>query len=140
MPSEGALAVNEDWGRRLRAARRAYEDRHDTRLSYTEIGRRVGLRLGRKPYSSPSARAWFIEGQEPESFAVAAAIAFVLEVDPGGLAFPASEPASPPQGLHGEPRPADVGGARKRNQAKRNAAKQAVAGDRPGPTRPPKPR
>lgn len=48
-------------------------------------------------------------------------------------------PSAPPD-LHGEPRLEDVEGARARNQAKRNAALPPAAGDRPGPTRRPKPR
>jgi hypothetical protein len=81
------MATNERWGRQLRAARRSYEDRHDVRLSYAEIGRRVGAQLNRAPFSATSARAWFVEGQEPETFQIAAAIARVLEADPGELAF-----------------------------------------------------
>ena len=82
------MAVNEHWGRQLRAALRAYEERHDgERLSWAEIGRRVGARLGREPFASQTAGAWFKDGQEPESFAVAAALADVLEADPGALAF-----------------------------------------------------
>ena len=83
------MAVNEEWGRQLRAALRAYEEREDARLSWSEIGRRVGARLGRAPFASQTVGAWFKDGQEPEPFiAVAAAIAYVLKADPGALVFP----------------------------------------------------
>jgi transcriptional regulator with XRE-family HTH domain len=59
-------------------------------------------------------------------------------VEAGERAVATSEAALPPQGLHGEPRSADVKEVRKRNQAKRNAAKKAAAGDQPGPTRRPR--
>lgn len=84
--------MNAFWGQQLRSARRAYEERHDTRLSYAEIGRRVGAKLDRAAFSATSARAWFVDGQEPDSFTVVEAIADVLEADPGFLAFPSRGP------------------------------------------------
>jgi hypothetical protein len=87
-----SVAINAFWGQQLRSARRAYEERHDTRLSYAEIGRRVGAKLERPAFSATSARAWFVEGQEPDSFVVVEAIAAVLEADPGFLAFPSRGP------------------------------------------------
>lgn len=97
------MAVNARWGQKLREALRAYEQRHDTRLSYSEIGRRVGARLKREPFASQSARAWFVEGQEPESFAVAEAIASVLEADPGALAFEPQPKRGTPHGVEPDP-------------------------------------
>lgn len=83
----GGMAVNEAWGRRLRAAKRNYEETHDTRLTFGAIGERVGTLLQRKPFSTTAARAWFAEGQEPGEFAVAHAIAAVLEANVCTLVF-----------------------------------------------------
>lgn len=90
------MATNDSWGRRLRDAKRDYEKRHDTRLSYAEIGVRVAAVVGRdRPFASTSVRSWFVEGQEPEAFAITAALAVVLEADAGALAFGRGvEPAS----------------------------------------------
>ena len=81
------MAMNEGWGRRLRSARRAYTERHDRALTYKEIGERVGALVGRPAFSHSSVRAWFVDGQEPDSFEIAAAIARVLEVDFAALAI-----------------------------------------------------
>lgn len=87
-----ALATNEEWSRRLRDAKRDYEKNHDTRLTFKEIGVRVAALVGRaEPFKHTSARAWFEEGQEPDAFAVAEAIALVLEADPAALVFGTGE-------------------------------------------------
>lgn len=81
------MAINEGWGRRLRAAKRAYDERHDTDLTLDQIGEMVARAEGRaKPYKHPSVRAWF-KGQEPASLGLIAAIAVALEVDPRDLSF-----------------------------------------------------
>lgn len=80
------MAVNEAWGRRLRDAKRDWERRHDQPFRYREIGERVQIILGRaRPHSPTTVRSWFEEGQEPESFAVAIALATVLEAPAGPL-------------------------------------------------------
>lgn len=81
------MAKDAGWGRRLRTARRAFVERHDRTLPYKEIGALVGAALRREPFTHTTVRAWFTEGQEPDSFALAAALADVLEADPGWLAF-----------------------------------------------------
>lgn len=127
------MAVNEAWGRRLRDAKRDFEKRHDTSLSYTEIGRRVAKVLERRtPFAPTSARSWFVEGQEPETFAIAGAIAVVLEADAGYLMTGYEKPAS----VGGEEdieigavalTPAQKGRARESAKATRESRRAAAA-------------
>lgn len=100
------MAKDEGWGRRLRTARRAYEERHDAGLTYEEIGERLGRLLKRAAFKHSTVRAWFTEGQEPDSFEVARALATVLEADAGHLitggpmaATPIDVPAPAPAAL-----------------------------------------
>ena len=89
------MAVNPEWGRRLRKAHRAWKDKHDAPMSFRELGERVAALLGReKPYTHAAVRAWLMDGQEPDSFTVAEAIARVLEADPASLAFTVSNDES----------------------------------------------
>lgn len=81
------MATNEEWGRRLRSARRRYEEETDSELSYREIGERLGTALKRSAYKHTSVRSWFVEGQEPDSLAVMRELAVLLKVDPRWLAF-----------------------------------------------------
>lgn len=78
----------DDLGRRLRDAKRDYEQRHDVDLTWVELGKRIGAALGRKPIKYQVVQRWFLEGREPAEFVTTiAAIARVLEADPGALAF-----------------------------------------------------
>lgn len=79
------MAKDEGWGRRLRTARRAYEERHDGGLTYDAIGEKLGKLLKRPAFKHSTVRAWFVDGQEPDSFVVATALATVLEEDAGYL-------------------------------------------------------
>lgn len=80
------MALNPGWGRRLRSAKKRWEERHDRDLTFGEIGARVAQLVGREmPYSHVAAGAWFEKGQEPASFDVAIALAQLLEEDPGEL-------------------------------------------------------
>jgi hypothetical protein len=79
------MAKDDGWGRRLRSARRAFVERHDAALTYEAIGEALGRLLKRPAFKHSTVRAWFADGQEPESFEVARAIATVLEADAGYL-------------------------------------------------------
>lgn len=81
------MAINAAFGKRAREARSDYQKHNDTRISMKEIGVRVAALVGRPtPFSHVAVGAWF-QGQEPESLAVAQALAEVLEVDDRWLAF-----------------------------------------------------
>lgn len=80
------MATDDQWGRRLRSAKRAWEERHDARLTFKAMGRQLAEMTGReKPFRHTAVRGWFEEGQEPESFAIVRALATLLEVDVGSL-------------------------------------------------------
>lgn len=75
------VATDESWGRNLRSAKRAWEERHDAKLSYKEIGARVAQQAGRdKPFGHSAVLNWFENGQEPEGFHIVRALAALLEV------------------------------------------------------------
>lgn len=78
-----------EFGRRLRDAKRAWEQAHDRDLGWEEVGKLVGRAMGRKkPLAGPVVYRWFKEGREPKEFRKAVlAIAKVFESDPGVLAF-----------------------------------------------------
>ena len=85
------MAANPGFGQRAREARRLWTVRHDEELTYARIGEMVAERTGRgDPYSHQAVRKWFVLGQEPE-YQAAAALAEVLGVDPGWLAFGTGE-------------------------------------------------
>lgn len=95
------VAIDEAWGRNLRSAKRAYEERHDTRLTYKVIGERVAKSAGRdKPFGHSAVLNWFENGQEPEAFAIVRAIATVLETEVATLLthVPRGETPSPATG------------------------------------------
>lgn len=112
------MAKDADWGKRLRQARADFEGRQDhKRLPYRQIGERVGELLGREPFEYTTVRAWFVDGQEPESFVIAKALAAALEVDIATLlpdlpatpkrrtAFPSAKPTdTPPHAKAGQKR------------------------------------
>lgn len=79
------MAKDAGWGRRLRSARRAYVEQFDRTLTYAEIGKRLGRALGRPPFKHSTVRAWFVDGQEPESYEIAKALAVVIGADAGYL-------------------------------------------------------
>lgn len=81
------MAINAEWGQRLRDAKSDWERAHDhRRLTYSAIGEAVARLVGRaEPFSHTAVAAWFKKGQEPDSFAVAQAIEQVLEQPPGAL-------------------------------------------------------
>lgn len=93
--------MNPGFGKRLRAARRAMEERldeegrPDSAPTDAEIGRDVAQMVARKkgPFTSQAVGRWF-KGREPESLAVIAALGAVLEADPRVLAFgpPGADP------------------------------------------------
>lgn len=85
------MATDETWGRALRNAKRDYEKRHDTDLTYKGMGKRLGEILGRDPIPHPTVRSWFVDGQEPDTFLpIARALATMLEVDVAALLTPAA--------------------------------------------------
>lgn len=107
------MATDESWGRNLRSAKRGFEEKHDTRLTYKEIGRRVAEAMGRKkPFGHSAVLNWFENGQEPEGFPVVRALAQVLEVEVGALLTPPTNgiqsdvnqivprPVNPPPSVH----------------------------------------
>jgi hypothetical protein len=93
------LATDENWGKALRTAKRRYEQAHDTDLTYKGMGERLGVILGRDPIPHPTVRSWFVDGQEPDTFAVVRALATMLEVDVGTLLAPAA-PEVPRQNVN----------------------------------------
>lgn len=96
------MATDDEWGRALRRAKRLYEERHDTDLTYKGMGRRLGQILGRaQPVPHPTVRSWFVDGQEPETFAVVRALAAMLETTPGDLL--GDVPRSAADSTNGEP-------------------------------------
>lgn len=83
------MANDEAWGRNLRSAKRRFEEKHDTRLTYAEIGKRVAKVLGRdEPFTHSTVYQWIEGGQEPEGFPIVRALALVLETDVGALLTP----------------------------------------------------
>lgn len=135
------MAKNAGWGRRLRDALRDVEKARDGKLPLREIGERVAVLTGRATSYTPTAvRGWF-QGQEPDAFAVAVALATVLDADPAYLILgETTGRLTAPE----EPRREDIERARAVNQHKRNVAaqggaKRAVGGDRPSRARRPKP-
>lgn len=125
------MPVNAEFGQRAREARRLWSLRHDAELTYGEIGQRTADAMGRAdPFSHQAVRRWFVEGQEPDSFATTEALARVLEAEPEWLAFgkgapPAANgyPAATTAPLNPVPRPAAGagGGAARRGGRKRGA-------------------
>lgn len=113
----GRVAENAEFGRRLREAKRSWEQRHDRDLTWREIGEAVGERLGREPYAPTVVHRWFNKGTEPAEFAVTHAIAEILEVDPGKLAFGEAPAAMPPVRRVAEPTPTPPSPAPKRTAA-----------------------
>jgi hypothetical protein len=86
------MAVNTDFGRRLRDAKRSWEQTHDKRLVWRVLGEELGAAMSRETYAPNVVRRWFMQGIEPENFiATVSALADFLEVSPGWLAF-AEEP------------------------------------------------
>lgn len=80
------MADDEDFGRRLRDARRDYERRHDRYPTDAEVGRAVGKHLGRGPFTPQVVGRWF-KGREPGEFiATVRALAAFFEVSAGWLA------------------------------------------------------
>jgi len=79
---------NEAFGRRLRQAKRDWEQSHDPQtISNEEIGRRVAALLKRgEPYSPQAVGKW-MAGREPDTLDVVAAIAKVLGCDRAWLAW-----------------------------------------------------
>lgn len=93
------MAIDESWGRALRTAKRRYEERHDTDLTYKGMGAKLAELLGRDtPVPHPTVRSWFVDGQEPDTFAVVRALAAMLEVSVGELLadVPRDAEADPP--------------------------------------------
>ena len=83
--------LNEGFGLRLSAAvheaeARALRAGTRDKLTQEEVGRRVGEILGEPPYSKQAVSGW-LKGREPESFAIVEALAKVLGVTAGFLAF-----------------------------------------------------
>lgn len=82
-----SMTDNQGWGRRLRDARRDWEKLADGELGFKEIGIEVAALIGRETdYTYQAVSKWFA-GSEPESFAVVEALAKILNVSPGYLAF-----------------------------------------------------
>lgn len=79
------MAKDEAWGRKLRTAWRAYEERHDVVLTYNGVGEKLGKLLRRPAFKHSTVRSWFVDGQEPESFGVVRALATVLDAELGDL-------------------------------------------------------
>lgn len=83
------MPQNPEFGKHLRDAKRAYEQRHDVALSWREIGERLAKKLKRpEPVRSQAVGEWFQKGQEPDDFyTTMKALAAVLETTPGVLVF-----------------------------------------------------
>lgn len=79
---------NPEFGRRLREAKRQWEQTHDPRtISNEEIGKRVAKLLERDGAYSPQAVGMWMAGREPKALDVVKALATVLGCDPAWLAF-----------------------------------------------------
>lgn len=120
------MPTNAEFGQRAREARRLWSLAHDAELTYGEIGQLVADAMGRDgPFSHQAVRRWFVEGQEPDSFATTAALAQVLAVPPEWLAFGIGAPSAERPATErpkGEPMPVGVA---KPRPAKGAAAKGA---------------
>lgn len=78
---------DEDFGARLRHAKRKFEaERDPERVTNERIGQLVGDVLGRPPITSQAVSRWLL-GHVPDQLATIRALALVLGVEPGWLAF-----------------------------------------------------
>lgn len=74
------MAIDPEFGRRLRTAKREWETRHDRALPNKELAERVRDVAGVESLSGQAVGQWLNEGQEPSSLALLRALAVVLEV------------------------------------------------------------
>jgi transcriptional regulator with XRE-family HTH domain len=97
---EESVAGPEGFQDRLNLAWLALHRKEGKFVPKVEIGRRVGEMLRRdKPFNPSAANKWFNEGSVPDVGTIAA-LATVLQVDPGWLAFgDASQAPAPMLGL-----------------------------------------
>lgn len=86
-PKVARKPPNAGFGARMREAKRRYEQDRDPEPVYNkDIGERVGALLRRPPITSQAVGRW-LQGQVPDDLDVIRAIAVVLGVRPGWLAF-----------------------------------------------------
>ena len=82
------VADDADFGRRLRDAKRAWEQAHDQELTWDQVGARVAEAMGRKPIKGGVAYRWFMNGREPKEFReTVLGIARAFGASPCTLAF-----------------------------------------------------
>ncbi|MBA3891594.1 MAG: hypothetical protein H0X64_13800 [Gemmatimonadaceae bacterium] len=74
------MAVDPEFGRRLRSAKRRWEERHDRKLPNDELAAAVAREAGATSLSGQAVGQWLKRGQEPASFRLLNALAAVLEV------------------------------------------------------------
>lgn len=127
------VATDEVWGRNLRTAKRAFEEKHDVSLTYKLIGEKVATAMGRpRPFGHSTVLNWFENGQEPEGFPVLRALAGVLETTvetlltrptPADSAEVNQEGATPPKDLSAEQRGAIEHGLRETLPSRKRSKK-----------------
>lgn len=125
-------APAETLGQRIARARLTLGAERGRAFTQTELARVLGV-------TPPTVSQWESGASEP-GLATIVRLAAVLHVDPGQLAFGGAPDIAQRPTHHAGVRRVDGDEVRERQQAKRNAAKKAVAGDQPRPARPSKPR
>lgn len=73
------MAIDPEFGRRLRTLKREWEERHDAKLTNQELAERVRLEAGVESLTGQAVGQWVNAGQEPSSFVLLRALAVVLE-------------------------------------------------------------
>lgn len=106
------MAIDPEFGRRLRTAKREWETRHDRSLSNKELAELVRDEAGAESLSGQAVGTWLNEGQEPGSLALLRALAKVLEVPVSRLVgeepeavktLPGFDKYAEPEDLRGKP-------------------------------------
>src|SRR5262245_21363311 len=64
-PKKAVAVRHEAFGLRMQQRLKEYVDQHHVSLTRAELGRRVGKRLGRNPFSPATVSAWF-KGSVPD--------------------------------------------------------------------------